>query len=120
MTSTAEIAQHFVDLCDEGKFAEAGETYWADDVVSIEPMGDNPVLRGKAALRGKAQWWYDNHDVHEVQIEGPYVNGDTFAVMFEMDVTMKSSGDRVEMEEIALYTLRDGKIIEEKFLYNMG
>ena len=33
----------------EGKFEEAGETYWADDVVSIEPMGDAPVSTSKDA-----------------------------------------------------------------------
>ena len=33
----------------EGKFEEAGETYWADDVVSTEPMGDAPVSTSKDA-----------------------------------------------------------------------
>ena len=33
----------------EGKFEEADETYWADEVVSIEPMGDAPVSISKDA-----------------------------------------------------------------------
>src|SRR4051794_2482238 len=110
MASTAEIAQDFVALCKAGKFDEAGETYWAEDVVSIEPMGDNPVMQGKAALRGKAQWWYDNHEIHEVKADGPFVNGDSFAMALKMDVTMKASGQRFGMKEIALYTVKDGKV----------
>jgi ketosteroid isomerase-like protein len=104
-------------MLEEGQFAEAGETYWAEDVVSIEPMGDNPVSRGKEALRAKAAWWNEHHEVHGFDIEGPYVNGDQFALLMEIEVTVKATGMRMEMEEIALYTLRDGKIVEERFLY---
>ena len=34
-----------------------------------------------------------------------------------MDVTVKESGQHMKMEEIALYTLKDGKIAEERFFY---
>ena len=37
----------------QGKFAESGEKYWADDVLSVEPMGDSPESRGIDAARGK-------------------------------------------------------------------
>jgi hypothetical protein len=33
--STQAIAEDLVALCKAGKFDEAGEKYWADDVVSI-------------------------------------------------------------------------------------
>jgi hypothetical protein len=33
--NTLEVAQEFVALCQAGKFEEAGERFWADDVVSI-------------------------------------------------------------------------------------
>jgi ketosteroid isomerase-like protein len=58
--------------------------------------------------------------VHEVDVDGPYVNGDQFALVLEIEVTPKATGERIEMEEIALYTLRDGKIVEERFLTRMG
>jgi ketosteroid isomerase-like protein len=117
--NTQEIADDLVALCKEGKFDEAGEKYWADDVVSVEagaPGGGDPVSRGKDAARGKGEWWAANHEVHEVQVEGPYVNGDQFVVRFKMDMTPKG-GERVKMDETGLYTLKDGKIAEERFFY---
>ena len=120
MTTTAEIAKDLVALCKAGKFGESGEKYWADDVVSVEaggPPGTDPVSRGKDAARGKGEWWANAHDTHSVQVDGPYVNGDQFTVRFVMDVTVKESGQRMQMDEIALYTLRGGKIAEERFFY---
>ena len=115
--STHDVARDLVALCGEGKFAEAGEKYWADDVLSVEAMGENPEMRGKEAARGKSEWWAGAHEVHSIAVEGPYVNGDQFAVRFKMDVTVKASGDRLNLDEIGLYTIKDGKIVEERFLY---
>jgi len=117
--STQEIAHNLVALCKAGKFGEAGEKYWADDVVSVEAMGDAPESHGKAAARGKGEWWANNHEVHDTKVEGPYVNGDAFTVRFVMDITDKTNGQRMTMDEIALYRLKDGKIAEERFFYAM-
>ena len=115
--STADIAHDFVALCQEGKFGEAGEKYWASDVVSIEAMGDDPVSHGIEAARAKGEWWANAHEIHAAETYGPFVAGDQFAARFVIDTTFKETGQRNRMEEIALYTLRDGKIVEELFLY---
>ncbi len=117
--STQEIAHDLVALCKQGKFGEAGEKYWADDVVSVEAMGDMAESHGKGAARAKGEWWAGAHDVHGVEVEGPYVNGDEFAVRFVMDITVKESGQRNRMDEVAFYRLKDGKIAEERFFYSM-
>ncbi len=119
--NTQEIAEAFAALCKAGKFEEAGERFWAEDVVSVEPMqGEMAVMRGKDAVRGKGEWWYANHEVHATETHGPYVNGDQFALRFHLDVTQKASGQRMQMEEIGLYTVRGGKVVEERFLFRMG
>jgi ketosteroid isomerase-like protein len=117
--NTQEIAHDLVALCQQGKFDQAGEKYWADDVLSVEAMGEEAESRGKQAARAKGEWWSNNHEVHDVKVEGPYVNGDAFTVRFVMDMTVKSNGQRMTMDEIALYQLRDGKIAEERFFYSM-
>jgi ketosteroid isomerase-like protein len=117
--STQEIAHDLVALCKQGKFDEAGEKYWADDVVSVEAMGDMAEVRGKEAARGKGEWWANNHEVHDAKVEGPYVNGDDFTVRFIMDITDKTNGQRMTMDEIALYRVKNGKIAEERFFYSM-
>jgi hypothetical protein len=115
MATTLDIAHDLVALCRVGRFDEAGERHWADNVVSIEPRGETPVSRGKDAVRGKGEWWGANHDVHGVAVEGPYVNRDQFVVRFRLDVTPRATGRRTIMDETGLYTTRGGKIVEERF-----
>lgn len=115
--NTQDIADDLVALCKTGDFATPGDKYWAEEVRSIEPMGDNAVSVGRAAAKAKGEWWSGAHDVHRVEVEGPYVNGDQFVVRFKMDVTVKDSGHRMLMDEMAVYSIKDGKIAEERFFY---
>jgi len=39
---------------------------------------------------------------------------------YEFDVTFNDSGQRFKMEEVALYTVKDDKIVKEEFFYSMG
>ncbi|HEX3772214.1 MAG TPA: SnoaL-like domain-containing protein [Polyangiaceae bacterium] len=118
--STKDVAKPFTDLCKAGKFKEAGDKFWADKVVSIEPMeGDMHRLEGRKAVEAKGKWWEDNHEVHGVKVEGPFINGDEFTVRFEMDFTPKGQ-KRTTMIEHALYRAKDGKIVEEKFYFEGG
>ena len=117
MTSQ-EIAQAFTDLCKQGEFEKAGRDFWSDDIVSREPMaGEMAEIRGRKGVEGKGAWWYANHDVHSVKVEGPYVHGDQFILRFTMDVTPKASGKRMHMDETGLYTVKNGKIVEECFFF---
>jgi ketosteroid isomerase-like protein len=115
--STTEVANQFTAALKSGKFDEA-ERFWSDDVVSYEAQeGPMHEVRGRAAVHGKGEWWTANHDVHSFEAEGPYVNGDRFALRFRIDVTPKANGQRTQMDEIGLYTVKDGKIVEERFFY---
>jgi hypothetical protein len=117
MPTTQEIANDLVALCRAGQFDAPGEKYFADGIVSLEPMdGEMARLEGKQAVKGKGDWWAGNHEVHGVQVDGPYVHGDRFIVRYKMDVTPKD-GQRHTMDETGLYTVRDGKIVEEQFFY---
>ena len=63
-----------------------------------------------------------NHEIHSTWAIGPFCGhrDDQFAVLFEMDVTNKPSGERTQMSEVALYTVAGGKIVQEEFLYQTG
>jgi ketosteroid isomerase-like protein len=113
-----EIANDVVALAKAGNLDAIGEKYWAADVVSIEAM-ESPMshLTGKQAVIAKQEWWNGAHEVHSVETHGPYVNGDQFAVRWVMDVTAKESGNRMTMDEVAVFTVKDGKIVEERFFY---
>ncbi|ESX96322.1 MULTISPECIES: nuclear transport factor 2 family protein [unclassified Mesorhizobium] len=114
----ADVAKDFTEMLQQGDHLGAGEKYNADDIVSLEAMeGPMAIARGKEALRQKGEWWQANHELHGGSVEGPYVNGDQFAVRFKFDITPKATGERVTMDEVGLYTVKNGKITEERFYY---
>lgn len=114
---TKDIAKAFTSLCAKGEFDAAGQKFWSEDVVSREPaQGDMARLEGRKAVIGKGEWWFANNTVHEAKVEGPYVHGNQFVVRFIMDLTPKG-GQRMTMDEVGLYTVANGKIVDESFFY---
>ena len=82
----------------------------------IEAMeGEMKVVKGLKAVHGKSVWWNENHISHSFKSEGPYVNDDQFTLVFDVDVTRKSTGERIHMKEVALYTVKGDKVVEERF-----
>ena len=121
--NTMEIANEMVALCRQGKNLDALTTLFADDVVSVEagaPPGMEREARGLAAVKAKGEWWVANHEIHSAVITGPWPHDDRFIVGFQYEVTNKPSGQRMKMDEVGLYEVRDGKIVREEFFYSMG
>jgi SnoaL-like domain len=115
----AELSKDFLDLCRTGDFRAPGAKYHSPDVVSIEPEGPNPVLRGREAVHAKSVWWYETHEIHTWDVFGPFVHGDQFTARFIIDFTYTKTGDRQKIEEIAVYTVRGDEIVEERFFYEI-
>jgi ketosteroid isomerase-like protein len=116
--TTAELAKDFTELLKQGNDEAAAAKYNAEDIVSHEAMeGPMAVCHGKEAVKQKGDWWRANHEVHGGSVDGPFVNGDQFAVRFKYDVTPKATGERVMMDEVGLYTVKDGKITAERFFH---
>lgn len=113
--SIEKLAQDFTKAVAEDRMDDV-KAYWADDIVSLEPQdGEMARTEGREQLQAKHDWWEQNTEVHSSSAEGPFVYGDQFAVRYDMDVTM--DGQRNHMSEVGLYTVRDGKIVEERFMY---
>jgi SnoaL-like domain len=121
--NTLDIGKKLVELCRAGKNEEAVNTLLADDVVSVEagaPPGQDASIKGIEGVRSKGVWWRENHEIHSAKVEGPWPNGDKFIVRFTYDVTFKPQSMRFTMEEAALYTVANEKIVKEEFFYTMG
>lgn len=119
---TQTIGDKLVALCQQGENLEAIETLYSPDIESVEAMGApgmDRVMKGIDAVRGKNQWWLENHEVHGSEAIGPLINEDRFAVIFKIDVTPKHTGKRMQMEEVGLYTVKNNKIIKEEFFYSL-
>jgi ketosteroid isomerase-like protein len=118
--STMDVAQKFYALAVAHKDEEALKTLFSPDAVSVE-AADMPglprELRGLPAIEAKGKWWRENNELHSAKVEGPYPNGDRFAIRFSYDITQKATGKRVQMDEVALYTVSGDKIVREEFFY---
>lgn len=123
MTTTLEVGKKLVELVKQGKTQEAKDTLYAKDIVSVEagaPPGQSAETRGIDGVLAKGKWWQDNHEVHSANVEGPWPHGDRFIVRFTYDITNKPANRRLTMDEAALFTVKDGKIVREEFFYAMG
>jgi ketosteroid isomerase-like protein len=121
--STAAIAQELVALCRAGRNLDAVNKFYSPRIQSIESSGSPEMpaeMNGIEAIRGKHQWWEENNDVHSMDVNGPYLGENQFAVQYTFDATFKPTGQRSQMTEMALYTVKDGKIVKEQFFYNPG
>jgi ketosteroid isomerase-like protein len=120
--TTLEIGKQLVELCRSGKNHEAMEKLYSADIVAIEagaPPGQSAEAKGLPAVLAKGKWWADNHEVHKAEVEGPFPHGDRFAVVFKYDITRKTDNKRIQMNEVALYTVANDKITREEFFYAM-
>ena len=118
-----KLVKNWFELCREGKNEEAVNTLFSADIVSVEagaPPGQDATTKGIAGVLGKGKWWMDNHIVHDAKAEGPFPHGDRFIVRFTYDVTFKPENKRFVMDEAALYTVANGKVVKEEFFYTMG
>jgi len=118
--STIEIANQLAALCRAGKFLDAVETLYADDIVSVEARefaGMPRELTGKSAVKGKNVWWFDNNELHAVEVMGPFVSPERFALVFTFDRTPKATGERGRFTEVAVYSVSGGKIVREEFYF---
>ena len=110
--STAEVAGEMARLCKAGDLKGA-MVFYADSIVSIE--GDGTKSEGIAAIHGKSEWWDSTHETHSFTADGPYIHGDQFVLNFTMDITDKATEKRGNFRESALYTVSEGKVVEERF-----
>jgi hypothetical protein len=120
--TTMDVAKRYMELVKEQKNEECLNELFAKEAVSIEagaPPGQERTARGVDAIRGKSKWWRENHTVHKAEVDGPYPHDDRFAVRFSYDVTFKPQNKRFPMNEIGLFTVKDGKIVKEEFFYSM-
>lgn len=121
--NTQAIAARLVELCRQGKYEQAQDELYADDAVSIEMDGLQPEMardtRGLEAIREKGRQFNAGIEaMHGGSVGDPIVTGNWFSLVMTMDATFKERG-RVDMREICVYQVRDGKIVREQFFYDV-
>lgn len=116
--TTQAVAERFFELATEGKFQQILTELFHPDAESIEPENAPfRTVKGLDNILKKGQEWQEVvEEMHGGYTNAPIVGGHFFACTMGMDVTIKGQG-RTQLDEVAVYEVRDGKIRKEQFFY---
>ncbi len=118
--TTAAIAKKLVALCRKAKWEDAQKKLYATDAVSLEAEASpsfGKETKGRKAIIAKGKLFTSMIEkVHSLKVSDPIVADDCFACTMSIDMTMKGQ-ERSKMNELCVYTVKDGKIVAEQFFY---
>ena len=118
-----EVGKQLVALIRAGRSMDVFNQLYAQDVTTSEAT-DWPTFpretRGIEVVREKNRWWYENFEMHSMEVEGPFPNGDQFIALFRMDMTEKATSKRIRLTSAGLYTVARSKVVREQFFYELG
>ncbi len=116
--TTQEIASRLAELCRAGEFVQAQTELYGDEVVSIEPASNKEYdqeTRGKEKVLAKIRKFMGSVDtLYGNEVGQPVVYNNAIAFTLVMDLKMKG-GERMQMGEICVYQVKDGKVVLEQF-----
>ena len=115
-----QIADQLIDMVRTGKFEEAYTSLFSQDASSHEPPGiPDGSVHGLDNMLAKSKAWGENMvAVHELTVSEPFIYDNFITVGMYIDVE-KKDGTREKGSEVCLYEVKDGKIISERFFYQM-
>ncbi|MCB9737349.1 MAG: nuclear transport factor 2 family protein [Deltaproteobacteria bacterium] len=101
-----------------GQAMAAFEEFYADGVV-MQENDDEPCV-GKDANRKREEQFFGSVEAfHGAELQASAVSGDTAFSQWSWDLTFKGAG-RVQMNQVAVRTWKDGKVVKERFYYGTG
>lgn len=120
--TTQEVANRYCELFKQSKPGQIVEEFYSHDIASKEPehaasLGVATLTNGLDAVKAKGKATAERiAEVHSSFCTEPVVAGNFFTVAMGREITLKA-GPRLSREEIALFEVKDGKIVMEQFFY---
>lgn len=120
--TTQELAKEYYQLFTKRQVAEIYEKFYSADIICTEPehalaIGVPTVTKGIAEVLAKSKARQELiAEVHSFFCSEPVVGGDYFSVAMGRDLSFKN-GQRMQIAEIAVFGVKDGKIVTETFFY---
>lgn len=115
--SVAERVGALVRLVELGRWLEAFEEFYAEDVVMQENL-ELPTV-GKAAAREKEERFVGAVRSHDTRAASVIVDGDRVAIHWNAEYTF-TDGSHMRFDQIAHQVWRGGRIVHERFFYDPG
>ena len=121
MQNLAEIADEFAALIAAGDPQAAAQKYWDKDITILGPVNpqeqEAQIVTGFDAAQKRLENLLRGKAMEDVLVDGPFITGKNFALFIDMDVIDQVTGARAPFSEIAIYTVRDGKITKERHFH---
>jgi hypothetical protein len=116
--TTTEVANRFSELSKTQNYPLIYSELYADNCASIEPANAPfPTVEGMTAIHEKGKQFQAMIEEMYGGYQGePIVGGNFFSVAMGMDLKMKGM-PRMNFDEIAVYEVKDGKIVKEQFFF---
>ena len=117
--TTQEVANRLVSLCREGKYEQAISELYSEEIVSVEAEGTpDRIVKGLQAIAEKAVKFESQIEkINKTVISDPIVAENFFTIGMYMNVQMKGMPMAMDMDEVCVYQVNEGKIIREEFFY---
>lgn len=121
MMTVKEVADRLVELCRKGEFTEAVQELYAEDITSNEPKGSRAEqTQGLEKVLAKTvEFGEQLIKVHSIEVSDPIVAEQFFSVGMYMNLDMKGAPANMQMDEICVYHVIDGKISNEHFFHTV-
>lgn len=119
--TTQEVAKRLVTLCRKGEYEQAINELYSPDIVSVEAEGSKDrIIKGIPAIKEKGIKFQSMIEkVNKSVITDPIVADNYFSCGMLMNVNMKGAPAPIDMDEICVYTVDQGKIVKEEFFYTV-
>ena len=106
-----------IGLVENGQMLEAMTRYYAENVAMQENV--SPPSVGFAENYAREEAFYGSLQALNFNLVSVVVEGDRAVINWVFDYTT-ADGTSYRMDEIAIQTWRDGKIVHERYIYDTG
>lgn len=119
MKTVQEVANRMSELLKENKWEQVQRELYAPDCISIEPghVDALQTVKGLGEIIAKGKRFQSSiRELHGGWISELVVAGNFITCGMGIDVTLEGAG-RIKMDEVAVFEVKDGKVISEQFFY---
>lgn len=115
MTDLAALESQLNQLILAGRFMDAFDRFYAEDIVMQE--NTSPPIAGRVRNREREQAFFGSIDTARIELIGAAIGDGVTYSEWVFDLSFKD-GRRIRMTEVSARRWRDGLVVHERFYYD--